>query len=311
MRWFVAAACAVALVGCSRSSAPAEGPAARAPAPPPPTPEALKALFPAGAPTVPAPFGGVRPDMPRAEALARVPALARDTRLVDPAWPALWFAVDLDPIRDRVARLSVELPAGARATLAAAWGPAVAAQDPLGRLMDTWLAPEDGLRATLTAPFGSRRLLVLDRYAPATEQLARIKGRFGFERQLSLLGADSASIAAAFGDAWQPDAPGGPWLSLPPTEHAAAPLRVRPRLVDGRVAAFTLDLDYERRPVHREALRAALAMGRGAPTATGDLLVFPGARRVTVQDLPELHTLRVQVTASPSDVAAAPPRTTP
>ncbi|MCB9523635.1 MAG: hypothetical protein H6702_09710 [Myxococcales bacterium] len=270
--------------------------------PPPPAPAALQPLFPQGPVRLPAPFQGVEPGMRWADAVARAPALAREGALVDPAWPGLRFTADR--AGDQVARVSVELPLGADAPLAAAWGAPTAGEDALGRVVDLWWAPDVGLRATLTAPFAGRRNLVFERYLPAAEALARLNGRFGFEAQLSLLGADAASVAAAFGAAWT--APEGPLL-LPPTEHGAGPTVITVEWAGGRIASFTAVLDHERDARTHPALFQALARGRGAPTVSGGVHRWAGAgREITAVRDPATRSVTLAIRAADGGLAHSP-----
>lgn len=293
-------------------------------APPPPPPADWSTLFPTRA-AFPAVTRGVAPGMTRAQALQADPTFTDGQGWTAPGFPELRFRAELDPVTDTVRALVVELPtADAEAKLSAAWGPpALVKRRSDAGTGAVWWDAAAGRRAVLGPPSGPTRALSVSTYLPA-DRLVGTGSDWAFLDAGPVFGKTPDELALAYGDRLRvadrtlgveavygrlpaPRPAPGPdrelWLSLPPTEYAAASTRARLGFSkDGRCSSFRLALDYAGVVPARDAIAAAVAAKfGGSPSIVeeGDrtLTLYSSKPRVTgeVDEVAEQYLVKVEL----------------
>jgi hypothetical protein len=117
----------------------------------------------------------------------------------DPTYADVSYGVSIDKDSKRVSRMTVDLPASARALIAKAWGPGKDGKDSIGKPRTFWFDPATGWRAYLEEGFGDKLGLEFHTYLPAAKLLGDGPDGLGFAPK-GILGATLDDLRARFPD---------------------------------------------------------------------------------------------------------------
>ncbi|MCA9545644.1 MAG: hypothetical protein KC613_14665 [Myxococcales bacterium] len=199
MAWTAAAVLACG-TGCGdKAGSNGGGESAAASAAPAPAAKPIESLFASKAPTLPAPFKGLKSGMTGEEAAKIIPGMPDEDTIEAAEYPDLRFNVGFDRKTKKISRFWINLPKDkAKAMLTQAWGSPVDGQTSIKKPISYWFNPEAGLRATLEESFGDDMKLEFTAYIP-TEQFVGKDGKaLAFEKPQAILGATIEQLRAAY-----------------------------------------------------------------------------------------------------------------
>lgn len=190
----------------------------------------------------------------------------------------------------------LNLPAHAAPLIAEAWGPGLAATEPVGKNVLVWPDPTTGWRATLRHALGSSYDLAFDNYLPAAAL---------FGEQPDVL--DAVPILNATVDEVKKQFPtelaaqGRDFvLTLLPTEWERTATKISLDMMAGRVRALTFDVPFKGRPAAKDELLDLFTHKWGQPRVGESdgkrILIFrDGDPRVEVYDDSEHGSWQIEV----------------
>lgn len=148
-----------------------------------------------------------------------------------------------------VRAIYLNLPAHAENLIVEAWGPGLAATEPVGKKVLVWPDPTTGWRATLRDALGSSHDLAFDNYLPAVEL-------FGEQPDvidaIPVLGLTVEQIKKQFPTTV---APGRELvITLPPTEWERGATRVRLETAQNRVRELKFAIPFKAHPDAKDTL---------------------------------------------------------
>jgi hypothetical protein len=291
----------------------------------------VETLFAGTAPTLPAPYKGLKPGMTGDEAKAVFPAMPDEDTIKTDEYPDVRFNVSFDKKTKKIGRFYFDLPKDkAEAALTKAWGPPTKGETNIKKPISYWFNPETGLRATLEEGFGGDMKVEFTAYTPVEKFLGADGAGFAFESKLAILGASiddlRTSYAGELVEKSQADAEadrkkmeammgkdkdklavlGGAkpsaYLDFQPTEYGSYWTRVNLTFDDaGKVTRYRTSLDYRANPAFKDPLFGMLEKKLGKPKEEEKygkkLFVFGDTPRVEVEENTISHAWDVVVEA--------------
>jgi hypothetical protein len=238
-------------------------------------------------------LGELRVGMPIAEARKLAPGVVDMRSGLATGVDSVRQFVAIDDKRGIVRAIYLNLPPKSEALLEEAWGPGLAATEPVGKSVLVWPDPTTGWRATLRPALGLSKDLAFDQYLAAAQL-------FGDQPDVldgaPVLGMSLDEVKQSFDVV----AHGRDLvLVLPPTEWERSATRIKLDVAGGRVRELALSIPYKAHPAARDQLLALFTHKWGEPRAAmynAKVLVFrDGQPRVEIVDDTEHDAWKIEI----------------